>query len=197
MRGVCAEHPLQGSVRDLSDVGVCVRVCVPGMSVRTPTCSTRSRGSRTAASTTLARYGCYHTCGAQWPGITCACPSPACEIGQSCCGIERVYVHQSLYADFVEGLVEQVKAHKLGDPMDAATTIGPMAQDNAPAFLAAQVADATSKGARLLHGGAPCKDAAGNGRFFAPTVLADCKHDMSVMVVCPVRRDLLLVWWPL
>ena len=94
-----------------------------------------------------------------------------------------MYVHESHYPAFVEGLLEQVKAHRLGDPMAEGTTMGPLAQSNACDFLAGQVADATAKGARVLHGGAPCTDDAGKGRFFAPTLVVDCNHDMEIMVV--------------
>jgi len=60
--------------------------------------------------------------------------------GQSCCAIERVYVHESHYEDFVEAAREEVKAlaATMGDPLDAATGIGPLANDDRP-FLQAQV----------------------------------------------------------
>jgi len=101
--------------------------------------------------------------------------------GQSCCGIERVYVHKSKYDEFLAGATDIVKGYKLGDPMDSATTLGPLAQPNNPSFIKSQVDDAVSKGARVLAGGSPCTDAAGNGRFFEPTLVADCDHSMGIM----------------
>ena len=101
--------------------------------------------------------------------------------GQSCCGIERIYVHQRHYERFVEGVVGLTKGYVMGDPMSATTTLGPMATPDAPAFLAEQVEDAVSKGARLLTGGSPAS-VGGRGRFFEPTVLADATHQMSAMV---------------
>jgi acyl-CoA reductase-like NAD-dependent aldehyde dehydrogenase len=101
--------------------------------------------------------------------------------GQSCCGIERVYVHRSLYDGFVDRAVELVEAYRLGDPTDDATTMGPLAQRGSAEFLEAQVADAVAKGARLLTGGAPTS-VDGRGRFFAPALLADCDHTMDIMI---------------
>src|SRR2546423_8371067 len=93
--------------------------------------------------------------------------------GQSCCGIERIYVHASLYERFLEGaLAEMRKQLKLGDPLDAATTLGPMAQPDAPAKLEAQVEEARAKGGRVLCGG-KTTTAGGRGRFFDPCLIAD------------------------
>lgn len=101
--------------------------------------------------------------------------------GQSCCGIERVYVHESKYDAFLEAAKVHVDAYALGDPRAEATTMGPLAQDDAAAFLKGQVDDAVAGGATLLSGGAPTTDAAGLGRFFAPTLLGDCDHSMEIM----------------
>eukprot|EP01126_Amoeba_proteus_P040537 TRINITY_DN4327_c0_g1_i3.p1 TRINITY_DN4327_c0_g1~~TRINITY_DN4327_c0_g1_i3.p1 ORF type:complete len:479 (+),score=74.83 TRINITY_DN4327_c0_g1_i3:102-1538(+) len=101
--------------------------------------------------------------------------------GQSCCGIERVYVHSSHYDQFVDKALAIVKAYSLGDPMSAETTLGPMALPTAPAFLQHQVSEALSKGASLLTGGQPIHDSFGNGRFFAPSLLVNCNHEMSLI----------------
>lgn len=101
--------------------------------------------------------------------------------GQSCCAIERVYVHEDVHEEFMAAALEEVRAYRLGDPMDEATTMGPLALPSAPSFLQAQVDDAISKGARLLCGGTPTMDAAGKGRFFAPTLLDGCDHTMEIM----------------
>jgi acyl-CoA reductase-like NAD-dependent aldehyde dehydrogenase len=103
--------------------------------------------------------------------------------GQSCCGIERIYVHGSLYDRFVEGALAEVRKYKLGDPLDGATTLGPMAQADAPRKLAAQVDEARAKGGRVLCGGKPAHDAAGRGRFFDPCLVIDANHSMQGLMV--------------
>ncbi len=101
--------------------------------------------------------------------------------GQSCCAIERIYVHKSVYDQVVEGALTAARAITLGDPLADGTTMGPLAQANAAGFLAGQVADARAKGARVLLGGEPT-DVGGKGRFFPVTVVADGDHSMEVMV---------------
>jgi acyl-CoA reductase-like NAD-dependent aldehyde dehydrogenase len=98
--------------------------------------------------------------------------------GQSCCSVERIYVHESIYGDFVDAFVHEVKGYKVGDPLDEATYIGAITRKPQIAVLTKQVADAKKKGARLLTGGAPIK---GKGNWFAPTVLAGVDHSMLVM----------------
>jgi acyl-CoA reductase-like NAD-dependent aldehyde dehydrogenase len=102
--------------------------------------------------------------------------------GQSCCGIERVYVHRSLYDRFVEGAVAEVGKLHMGDPMDPATTLGPMAQPGAPEKLEAQAEEARAKGGRVLCGGRAVK-VGGKGRFFDPCVVADATHEMHGLMV--------------
>ncbi|MFL5424202.1 MAG: aldehyde dehydrogenase family protein, partial [Myxococcales bacterium] len=103
--------------------------------------------------------------------------------GQSCCGIERVYVHASVYDRFLEGaLAEMRKQLKMGDPLDAATTLGPMAQPDAPSKLAAQVDEARGKGGRVLCGG-KATAVGGKGRFFDPCLVADASHKMHGLMV--------------
>lgn len=101
--------------------------------------------------------------------------------GQSCCGIERIYVHESLYDKFLDAYVALTKNYVLGDPMDSKTNLGPLAQASALPFLEGQVKDAVAKGARLLLGGKPTQ-INGKGRFFEPTVVADANHSMSIMM---------------
>jgi len=96
--------------------------------------------------------------------------------GQSCCGVERVYVHADLYDDFLARVQPILENYRLGDPMKDGTTMGPMARPRQPAELEAQVQDALAKGARRLVGGGVV-----DPRFFAPTLLADCTQDMLVM----------------
>jgi len=99
--------------------------------------------------------------------------------GQSCCAVERAYVHESLLDRFLELVAEKMAHYLLGDPLDDQTTMGPMASPRAPDDLAAQVADATGRGARLLLGGARPADR--KGHFFQPTLLADVPNDAPVM----------------
>jgi acyl-CoA reductase-like NAD-dependent aldehyde dehydrogenase len=98
--------------------------------------------------------------------------------GQSCCAIERLYVHRAIYEPFVEAFVAIVRGFKVGDPLDPATYIGPVARAPQVALLEEQVADALARGARLRAGG---RRVARPGSFFEPTVLVDVRHDMKVM----------------
>jgi acyl-CoA reductase-like NAD-dependent aldehyde dehydrogenase len=99
--------------------------------------------------------------------------------GQSCCAVERIYVHEKIYEEFVEAFVSEVRGFKLGDPSDDTTYIGALCRgDAAIADLAAQVADAQAQGGRLLTGG---KRAERAGSYFEPTVIADAKPSMKVM----------------
>ncbi|MDE2292437.1 MAG: aldehyde dehydrogenase family protein, partial [Elusimicrobia bacterium] len=98
--------------------------------------------------------------------------------GQSCCAVERVYVHRRVYARFLEAFLATVRGFKVGDPMDPATYLGPLARAEQLGVLEAQVRDARRKGARLLLGGARLKRP---GNWFAPTVLDRCTHAMSLM----------------
>jgi acyl-CoA reductase-like NAD-dependent aldehyde dehydrogenase len=98
--------------------------------------------------------------------------------GQSCCSVERIYVHAAIYRDFLDAFVAEVKTYRMGDPMDESTYIGAITRKPQLAVLRAQVADAKRKGARLLLGGSAVR---GKGNWFEPTVLADVDHSMSVM----------------
>jgi acyl-CoA reductase-like NAD-dependent aldehyde dehydrogenase len=98
--------------------------------------------------------------------------------GQSCCSVERIYVHEAIYDAFVAAFVAEVKSFKIGDPLDETTYIGAITRKPQLSVIKAQVADAKKKGAKLLLGGHMLK---GKGNWFAPTVLADVDHSMSVM----------------
>ncbi len=98
--------------------------------------------------------------------------------GQSCCSVERIYVHEKIYDAFVAAFVAEVKRFKIGDPMDETTYVGAVTRKPQLAVLKSQVADAKKKGAKLLLGGHPLK---GKGNWYAPTVLADVDHSMLVM----------------
>jgi acyl-CoA reductase-like NAD-dependent aldehyde dehydrogenase len=98
--------------------------------------------------------------------------------GQSCCAVERVYVQEAIHDRFLEAFVETVKAFPVGDPLDEATFIGPVARAAQIPLLERQVADAQEKGARLLVGGHRIQRP---GSWFEPTVLSDVDHTMEVM----------------
>jgi acyl-CoA reductase-like NAD-dependent aldehyde dehydrogenase len=98
--------------------------------------------------------------------------------GQSCCSVERIYVHKQMAQAFVSTFVETVKGFVMGDPMDESTYIGPLAREPQLRVLARQVEDALSKGAKVLVGG---RRSARPGNYFDPTVLVDVDHRMQVM----------------
>jgi acyl-CoA reductase-like NAD-dependent aldehyde dehydrogenase len=98
--------------------------------------------------------------------------------GQSCCSVERIYVHRSIYRPFVDAFVAEVRGYKAGDPMDEATYLGAVTRRPQLDVLKRQVADARKKGAKVLLGGKPV---AGKGNRFEPTVLVDVDHTMAVM----------------
>jgi len=101
--------------------------------------------------------------------------------GQSCCGIERIYVQGSLYDRFVEAFVAKVMEYRLGDPLDPATTLGPMARARAADFVRAQSAEAVAMGARaVIDASAFPADRPGTA-YLAPQVLVDVTHGMRVM----------------
>jgi len=98
--------------------------------------------------------------------------------GQSCCSVERIYVHERIHDRFVDAFVETVKGFVVGDPLDESTYIGPVAREVHLRVLEEQVADAKAKGARLLAGGTRLDRP---GFYFAPTVLGDADHTMALM----------------
>lgn len=99
--------------------------------------------------------------------------------GQSCCAVERIYVQENIYDDYVNAFIEEAKTMKMGEPNEEGAFIGPLTRPQQMAVLEDQVKDAVSKGAKLLLGG---KKAERNGYFFEPTVLTDVNHDMKVMM---------------
>ncbi|MDR6756685.1 acyl-CoA reductase-like NAD-dependent aldehyde dehydrogenase [Mycoplana sp. BE70] len=100
--------------------------------------------------------------------------------GQCCCGIERIYVHESLYDAFVEKSVAWVSNYKLGNPLDPETTLGPMANKRFAAVVRDQVADAVARGAKALVDPKlfPQDD---GGAYLAPQVLVNVDHSMPFM----------------
>lgn len=104
----------------------------------------------------------------------------ACDnAGQSHCAVERVYVHQSVCAEFVDRVRSALEGYRLGDPLAESTTMGPLAMREALDPLEAQVEDARSRGAEVLLGGTRVEDLPGS--FFAPTLLVNVPNEASVM----------------
>jgi acyl-CoA reductase-like NAD-dependent aldehyde dehydrogenase len=99
--------------------------------------------------------------------------------GQSCCAVERVYVHKSVYGRFLELAETLVRAYVMGDPTAAETTLGPIAQRLHVAELEGFVSDARSRGGRVVAGGQATK-VDGRGRFFEATLLADGDQSMDL-----------------
>ncbi|MGB3586617.1 MAG: aldehyde dehydrogenase family protein [Tunicatimonas sp.] len=98
--------------------------------------------------------------------------------GQSCCAVERIYVHQAIYDEFLEAFTQEVQQFKLGNPEEDGVFIGPLARQEQIAVLEQQVQDALDKGAQLLTGG---KKADRTGYYFEPTVLTEVNHQMQLM----------------
>ena len=99
--------------------------------------------------------------------------------GQSCCSVERIYVHEKVHDAFVAAFVETVKGFRLGDPASEETYIGAITRAPQLDVLDAQVADARAKGAALLVGGHRLEDRPGN--WFEPTVFSRVDHTMALM----------------
>lgn len=98
--------------------------------------------------------------------------------GQSCCAVERIYVHERIYDEYVDAFRKEVSSWRKGQPTEDGTYIGPLTRKDQLFVLENQVRDAVSKGARLELGG---KRAAGRGFYFEPTVLTNVNHRMDVM----------------
>jgi acyl-CoA reductase-like NAD-dependent aldehyde dehydrogenase len=101
--------------------------------------------------------------------------------GQSCCAVERIYVDQNIYPVFVERFAELTRQYVLGNPLDEATTLGPLVTPGAAFFVRGQIAEALAQGATaLIDPQAFAADVPGSA-YLAPQVLVDVNHQMSVM----------------
>jgi acyl-CoA reductase-like NAD-dependent aldehyde dehydrogenase len=101
--------------------------------------------------------------------------------GQSCCGIERIYVHERLYDDFIERAAALTRAYVLGDPTEPDTTLGPMVRATAAEFVRGQVAEAVRQGARALIDEAGFAASRPGTPYLAPQILTGVDHTMRVM----------------
>ncbi|MEB2519139.1 aldehyde dehydrogenase family protein [Pseudomonas sp. YuFO20] len=101
--------------------------------------------------------------------------------GQSCCAVERIYVDRKIYPAFVDRFAELTRQYVLGNPLDEATTLGPLVSPGAADFVRGQIADAQALGAKaLIDPHAFAADVAGSA-YLAPQVLVEVNHQMSVM----------------
>jgi acyl-CoA reductase-like NAD-dependent aldehyde dehydrogenase len=101
--------------------------------------------------------------------------------GQSCCGIERIYLHRDVYKEFLEGFVELTKQYKLGNPLDENTTLGPMVRTSAADFVREQIAEAIDQGAKSLIDPVLFPESKEGTPYLAPQVLVNVDHGMRVM----------------
>jgi len=98
--------------------------------------------------------------------------------GQSCCAVERIYVHEKVYDQYIDEFIKEVRSWKVGLPNEEGIYIGPISRKEQLDLLETQVADALDKGATILTGGKKIND---KGYFFEPTVLVNVDHNMTVM----------------
>ena len=101
--------------------------------------------------------------------------------GQSCCAIERIYVHRDVYPEFVDRFVEETRQYRLGSPLEAETTLGPMVRTAAADFVRDQIREARQQGARALIDPREFAAARDGTAYVAPQVLVDVDHSMRVM----------------
>lgn len=99
--------------------------------------------------------------------------------GQSCCAVERIYVHRSQVDAYLQGAQDAIASYRMGDPLAEETTLGPLASPSGLDLLEGQVTDATDSGARLIAGGVRVPDVSGN--FFPPTLLAEVPNHTQAM----------------
>lgn len=101
--------------------------------------------------------------------------------GQSCCGIERIYVNENIYDEFVDEFVRITKEYKFGNPVDPEVNLGPMVRTSAADFVRSQISEAVSQGAKALIDEAYFLESKPNTPYLAPQVLVNVNHDMRVM----------------
>jgi len=101
--------------------------------------------------------------------------------GQSCCGIERIYVHEDVYDEFVSNFVEETKKYKLGNPLEMNTNLGPMVKTQASDFVRKQIKDAINAGAKSLVDEKLFSASKEGTPYLSPHVLIDVNHTMDIM----------------
>lgn len=98
--------------------------------------------------------------------------------GQSCCAVERIYVQEKIYDQFVDAFVSKAKKLTIGNPLDEGTEMGPLSRKEQLDYLSSQVEDARQQGGKLLLGGNRLQQ---KGYFFEPTVVVNVNHKMKLM----------------
>lgn len=102
--------------------------------------------------------------------------------GQSCCSLERIYVHESIHDEFVKAVQEVLSTYKLGDPFDKATHVGPVISKRSKATIEAHIKDALDKGAiNATPENESFTNPPSEGNYVAPTLLVSVDHSMTVM----------------
>ena len=101
--------------------------------------------------------------------------------GQSCCGIERIYVDKSIFKDFVDGAKSLTEKYILGDPSETSTNIGPVVKMSAANFIRSQVEEAISRGAQKVVDESKFSIVSKDNCYIAPQILVDVNHDMRFM----------------
>lgn len=101
--------------------------------------------------------------------------------GQSCCGVERIYVHESLYDEFVDGAVNLTQQYILGNPLNSKTTLGPMIRTRSANFARNQIAEAVSLGAKALIDSTLFPEDKNDTPYLAPQILVNVTHEMNMM----------------
>ena len=98
--------------------------------------------------------------------------------GQSCCAVERIYVHEKVYDQYIDEFVKEVKSWKTGSPTEPGVYIGPLTRKEQLSVLENQLKDAIQKGATILTGGERMDR---KGFYFEPTVVVNASHEMNLM----------------
>jgi acyl-CoA reductase-like NAD-dependent aldehyde dehydrogenase len=101
--------------------------------------------------------------------------------GQSCCAVERIYVHRDIYDEFVDRFVALTRQYRLGNPLQDETTLGPMVRTSAADVVRAQIREAITRGARTLIDAREFPAAREGTPYLAPQVLVDVHHRMAIM----------------
>jgi acyl-CoA reductase-like NAD-dependent aldehyde dehydrogenase len=101
--------------------------------------------------------------------------------GQSCCGLQRIYVHESIYERFAKGCVELIRKYRLGDPLDPETSLGPLVRTAAAEGIRSQVDSSVAAGARPMIDAREFPKSAVGTPYLAPQLLLDAPPESKVM----------------
>ena len=98
--------------------------------------------------------------------------------GQSCCAVERIYVHKSMCDKFVDGAVSFMNKLKIGDPLDDTTDLGPLAQKSGIKTVEDQLKNATNKGAKIISYPGPVPE---GEQYMLPAIATNVNHTMEIL----------------